>query len=135
MPRMGTLAGASGEERFGTSRMTYSSAEARTVWPSRRIPGACLMTSTSGPPRPLVISPSAPLRMTSARLGDPDPRMAAENPAAIDSTDTKTMTTPAMPTMATIDEPRRAGMVLKLSAMTASVCVRPRMISFSSARR
>ena len=62
------------------------------------------MTSTSGPDRPLVISLSAPLRITSARDGEPEPRMAAVKPAAIDSTDTSTTTTPAMPTMATPDE-------------------------------
>ena len=85
------------------------------------MPGACLMISTSGPPRPLVISLSAPLRMTSARLADPDPRMAAANPAEIDSTDTKTTTTPAMPITATADEPSLAGMVRRLSAMMATV--------------
>ena len=94
----------------------------RRVWPSRRMPGACLMMSTSGPPRPLVISLSAPLRMTSARLGEPERCIAAVKPAAIDSTDTKTTTTPAMPTIATSDEPSRGGMVRRLSAMTASVC-------------
>jgi hypothetical protein len=66
---------------------------------------------------------SAPLRMTSARSGDPDPCMAAEKPAAIDSTDTKTTTTPAMPMMATADELSLAGSVLKLSDMTATVCL------------
>ena len=65
------------------------------------MPGACLMMSTSAPETPLVISLSAPLRITSARSGDPDPCIAAANPAAIDSTDTNTTTTPAMPTMAT----------------------------------
>ena len=85
------------------------------------MPGACLMTSTSGPPRPLVISLSAPLRMTMARVGDPDPRIAAVNPDAIESTDTNTTTTPAMPTMATPDEPSRCGMVRRLSAVTAMV--------------
>src|SRR5262245_30301454 len=86
------------------------------------MPGACLITSTSGPPRPLVSSLSAPLRVTSARLGDPDPCIAAENPAAIDSTETNTTTTPAMPTIATAEELRRAGIVRRFSAMTAVVC-------------
>ena len=73
------------------------------------MPGACLMMSTSAPPRPLVISLSAPLRITSARVGEPEPRIAAVKPAAIDSTETSTTTTPAMPTMATPDEPSRCG--------------------------
>ena len=85
------------------------------------MPGACLMTSTSGPLRPLVISLSAPLRITSARSGEPDPCIAAVKPAAIDSTDTNTTTTPAMPTMATPDELRRCGIVRMFSASTASV--------------
>ena len=47
--------------------------------------------------------------------------MAAVNPEAIDSTETSTITTPAMPMMATPDEPRRCGMVRRLSAVTAMV--------------
>src|SRR5688572_5657197 len=86
------------------------------------MPGACLITSMSAPSSPLVISVSAPLRITSARLGEPDPCMAAENPAAIDSTETNTTTTPAMPTIATAEELRRAGIVLRFSAITAVVC-------------
>ena len=93
------------------------------------------MMSTSGPPRPLVISLSAPLRITSARTVEPDCSMAAEKPCAIDSTDTSTMTTPAMPTMATPEEPRRCGMVRRFSIVTAMVCLMKFTISFSSARR
>jgi hypothetical protein len=81
------------------------------------------MMSTSGPSRPLVNSVSEPLRMTSARPGEPDPCMAAEKPAAIDSTDTKTTTTPAIPMMATADELSLAGIVRRLSAITAAVCL------------
>ncbi len=55
------------------------------------MPGACLMMSTSGPLSPLVISLSAPLRMTSARSGEPAPRIAAVNPSPIDSTATSTI--------------------------------------------
>ena len=77
--------------------MTYSSADASAAWPVRRMPGACLMMSTSAPSRPLVNSLSAPLRITSARFGEPDPVIAAEKPAAIDSTETNTTTTPANP--------------------------------------
>src|SRR5688572_22026861 len=85
------------------------------------MPGACLMTSTSGPSSPLVSSVSAPLRITSARPGEPEPCIAAAKPAAIDSTETNTTTTPAIPIMATADELRRAGMVRKFSAMMAAV--------------
>ena len=84
--------------------MTYSSAEASGVWPSRAMPGACLMTSASGPSKPLVISLS-----DAAAQHERAPRRAgacsaAAKPAAIDSTDTNTTTTPAMPMMATADE-------------------------------
>src|SRR6478672_8790788 len=85
------------------------------------MPGASFTVSTPMLSMPLVSSLSAPLRRTSARSGEPEPRMAAEKPAAIDSTDTKTTTTPAMPTIATPDEPSRAGIVRRLSAITASV--------------
>src|SRR4030095_14993254 len=121
IPRIGTWA-AVPVDFFGRSMITNSSAELSGDCPLRRTPGACLMTSTSGPPRPLVISLSAPLRITSARLGEPDPVMAAGNPAAIESTDTKTTTTPAMPMTATPDELRRCGIVRRLSALTVSVC-------------
>ena len=79
------------------------------------------MRSASPPLTPLVISLSAPLRITSARDGDPDSRIAAVKPEAIDSTETSTTTTPAMPTMATPDEPRRCGIVRRLRAVTARV--------------
>ena len=121
MPRTGTFAGASGDDFFGRSIITISSAAASGVWPSRLIPGACLMTSTSVPLRPLVISLSAPLRITSARSGEPEPCIAAVKPAAIDNTDTNTTTTPAMPMMATPDELRRCGIVRMFRASTASV--------------
>src|SRR6478735_3690306 len=89
--------------------------------PSRKSPGACLMMSTSGAEIPLVISLSAPLRSTSARESDPVCSIAAEKPCAIDNTDTSTITTPAMPTMATPEEPSRCGMVLKFNIVTANV--------------
>src|SRR5687767_13693546 len=89
------------------------------------------MMSTSAPPRPLVISLSAPLRITSARTGDPDASIAAAKPCAIDNTETSTITTPAMPTIATPDEPRRCGMVRRLTIVTASVCLRKFTVSYS----
>src|SRR5678816_2099510 len=72
---------------------------------------------------PLVSSVSAPVRRMRARSGEPDPVIAAANPAAIESTETKTMTTPAMPIMATADEPSREGIVRRLTDMTAIVCL------------
>ena len=87
--------------------MTNSSADAIGRLPSRRRPGACLITSVSAPPSPLVISESAPLRMMRTRLGEPAAVMAARNPSAIDNTATNAITTPAMPTMATTEEPSR----------------------------
>src|SRR5687767_14129744 len=89
------------------------------------------MMSTSGPPRPLVITLSAPLRITIARTGDPDASMAATKPCAIDNTETSTITTPAIPTIATPDEPRRCGMVRRLTIVTANVCFRKFTVSFS----
>src|SRR5690606_3722594 len=79
----------------------------------------------SGPPRPLVISESAPLRITMARSGDPASCIDALNPSAIDSTATRTTTTPAMPMMATMDDPSRCGMVRRLSTVTATICLSP----------
>jgi hypothetical protein len=105
-PRIGTLAEVL-VDFFGMSMMTKSSAERSAFCPSRRVPGACLITSTSFRLRPLVISLSAPLRITMARDGEPEPRIAAVKPDAIDSTETNTTTTPAMPTMATPDDPSR----------------------------
>src|SRR5262245_14063083 len=87
------------------------------------------MMSTSAGPSPLVISLSAPLRITSARLSEPDSSIAAAKPCAIDNTETSTITTPAMPTMATPEEPSRCGMVRRLSNVTAMVW----LIRFTSA--
>src|SRR2546428_533061 len=87
------------------------------------MPGASLMILVSVPGIPLVISVSAPGRRISARPGEPDPVIACENPAEIDSTDTKTTTTPAIPMIATAEEPSLPGMVRRLSIRTATVCL------------
>src|SRR6185295_18305982 len=73
--------------------------------------------------RPLVISESAPARITRTRFGEPALTMAARKPADTDNTATNTMTTPAMPTIATADELMRRGIVRMLSIVTASVCL------------
>ena len=88
------------------------------------IPGACFMISTASPARPLVISSSAPPRMTMARSGSPALCIVRENPSAIDNTATNTMTTPAMPTTATADEPSRSRIVRMLSQVTEKIWVK-----------
>jgi len=87
------------------------------------MPGASLMILVSVPSSPLVISVSEPGRITSARPREPDPTIALENPAEIDNTDTKTTTTPAIPIMATAEEPNLLGIVRRLSIITAAVCL------------
>src|SRR5262245_11496578 len=87
------------------------------------MPGASLMILISGPSIPLVISVSAPARNTSARPCEPDPAIALENPAEIDSTETNTTTTPAIPMMATAEEPSLCGIVRRLRDNTATVCL------------
>ncbi len=118
MPRIGTLAGVP-VDRFGRSTTTKSSAAATGRPPSCAMPGACLTMSVSGPVRPLVISDCDPLRRTIARSGDPVPCTAALKPSPIDSTDTSTTTTPAMPMTATIEELSRCGIVRMLTSVTA----------------
>ena len=102
------------------------------------MPGACRMRSDSVPLTPLVISLSAPLRITSARDGEPDSPIAAVKPAAIDSTDTSTTTTPAMPMMATPDEPRRLRNGPQVEQRDGDGLTNPvehRSLSLSAARR
>src|SRR3954454_4245531 len=88
------------------------------------MPGACFMISTASPASPLVISLSAPPRMMMARSGAPAVCIVREKPSAIDRTATKTITTPAMPTTATADEPRRSRMVRMLSQATEKIWVK-----------
>ena len=120
---------------FGRSMMTISSAAASAAPAVAPIPGACLMTSTSGPLRPLVISLSAPPRMTSARSGEPDAlhrRLKSgcnrqhrdeHDDDAGDADD------------GDADELSRCGMVRMFSESTASVCVSHCMVMCASARR
>ncbi len=67
------------------------------------------MSRVSARPNPLTISLSAPLRRTMAASGDPEAVIARRNPAAIESTPTSTSTTPAMPMIVAMTEPRRCG--------------------------
>src|SRR5262245_6310075 len=87
------------------------------------MPGASLMILVSSPASPLVISVSEPARKTRARPVEPEPPIAAEKPAEIDSTDTNTTTTPAIPIIATAEEPNRLGIVRRLTNMMATVCL------------
>ena len=61
-----------------------------------------MISRASSPENPLVISVSLPVRSTMIRSGSPAFVIADLNPSAIERTDTKTITTPAMPMMATI---------------------------------
>ena len=63
------------------------------------------MSRASSPPNPLVISVSLAARRTMTVRGSPVPCMAARNPSAIERTAVNTMTTPAMPMTATVDDP------------------------------
>ena len=80
------------------------------------------MILVSVPAIALVISVSDPALITKARSAEPDPFIALENPAEIDRTETKTTTTPAMPMMATAEEPSLPGIVRRFSIITAVVC-------------
>ena len=89
--------------------MTNSSPDATGPCSPRRTPGASPMRRTSSRVRMLIISLSAPERITIAVSGEPVVAIVLRKPSAIDSTATNTATTPAMPTTATSDEAERAG--------------------------
>ena len=101
--------------------MTKSSGEAIGPSGPRSMPGASTISFASSPDSPLVISVSLPDRMTITRSGSPAPVIAALNPSAIDSTAVKTMTTPAMPMIATVDEPSRWPIDRRVTPVTAIV--------------
>ena len=109
-------------DRFGRSTITNSSAEASgrlAVAPdARRLLDRCRPRR-----RPGRWSSRCRRRCASRARASGEPGVAhrGRKPSAIDSTDTNTTTTPAMPTMATADEPSRCGIVRRLSAVTASV--------------
>src|SRR5207244_2161990 len=54
--------------------------------------------------------------------GSPTVAMAALKPSAIDSTPRKTTTTPAMPMIATVDDPSRWRIERRLTPVTAMIC-------------
>jgi hypothetical protein len=70
---------------------------------------------------PLVISESAPARITITVSSSPTVFIALRNPSAIDSTPTNTITTPMMPTTATADDPARCPSDRRLTLVTAMI--------------
>ncbi len=137
-PRRGTFATVF-VLRFSKSTMTNSSPEATGPFAPRRTPAASPMIRTSSRDRALTISLSEPARITTAVSGDPVDCMVARKPSAIESTAMNTATTPAIPTMATMEEPSRWRIVRMFSSVTIATCdsqpMGPRMIRSSSARR
>ena len=105
-PRSGTLATVP-VVRFSRSTTTKSSAEATGPPSLRRTPAASLMMRVSARARALLSSLSLPPRMTIAVSEEPAPASADWKPSAIESTATKTSTTPATPTIATAEAPTR----------------------------
>ena len=130
-PRSGTFA-AVPVVRFGTSTTTNSSAEATGPPSVRCTPAASFTIRALARSSTLLNSVSLPPRITIAVSGDPAPTIAARNPSAIDSTATKTITTPVTPTTATADDPARSGIVRSVSAVTVKICVRKRIGSASA---
>ena len=120
-PRSGTLA-PEPVDRMGLSIMTKSSAEAIGPSAPRATPSVSAMMRVVGPPRPLIISPSAPLRRMITVSGDPDTVMACRNPFAIDKTATKTATTPAIPKTAAAVDPLREKTVIRLNVESEKTC-------------
>ena len=118
-PRSGTFATLP-VLRFGTSTTTNSSADATGAPSVRRIPAASLTIRVLASASVLLSSESLPPRMTIAVSGDPAPVRAAWNPSAMDSTATKTITTPVTPITATAEDPARWGSVRSVSAVTAN---------------
>ena len=118
-PRSGTLASVP-VERFGRSTTTNSSGEASALPPARAAPGACATTSASDLSITLVISLSAPERITMAVSGEPVEVITRRNPSPIDNTPTSTATTPAMPNIAATADPRRVGRLRILKPISAA---------------
>src|SRR5712691_4584953 len=120
-PRSGTLASVC-VERLGRLTTTNSSGDTSAFPLARAIPGASPMTFASSRPRMLIISLSAPERMTIAASGAPVDSIVFLNPWPIESTPTSTATTPATPNIAVAAAPLRRGRVRRLNSMSALVC-------------
>ena len=70
--------------------------------------------------RPLIISESLPARRMTAVSGDAEEVMVLRKPSAMESTATKTATTPMTPKAAAAEAPRRCPIVRRLSPVTAA---------------
>ena len=102
--------------------MTKSSGEATAPSSSRWMPGVSMIRRAVSPLRPLVISVSLPARITMTVCGSPTSLIAFRKPSAIDSTPRNTSTTPAMPMIATTEEPIRCEIDRRLTPVTAKIC-------------
>src|ERR1035441_8749116 len=107
--------------------MTNSSADASGPVSVRATPGASAMMRVLSRRKPLTISVSAPLRRTIAASGEPEAVMAFSKPTPMESTPTRTATTPAMPMTAAATDPRRCGMLSKPNLLTEATCESPVM--------
>ena len=92
---------------------------------ARRTPAASLTMRVSARARALLSSLSLPPRMTIVVSGEPAPESAAWKPSAIKSTATKTRTTPATPTTATVEAPARCRSVRSESVVMTMVRLSP----------
>jgi hypothetical protein len=101
--------------------ITSSSGDASGPDASFAIPGFSWMKRTCSPPSPLVISLSAPERITITVSSSPVAAMALRKPSAIERTPTNTMTTPTIPKIATAEEPRRWRIDRRLTLVTAII--------------
>src|SRR5262249_49620697 len=98
--------------------ITNSSGEASGPWAVRARPGASAMMRVCSRPRPLVISLLDPLRKTTTESGGAPEVITLRKPTAIESTPTRTATTPATPITAAITDPRRCGMPIRPNFVT-----------------
>jgi hypothetical protein len=87
------------------------------VWST---PGASEMIRVSSRSRPLIISLSLPARSTIAVSGAAVEVIAFLTPSAIENTAIDTITTPATPTIVASEEPRRWGIVRRLTQVTVA---------------
>ena len=117
-PRSGTLASVP-VERFGRLITTNNSADTSGPDFPCTTPGASPTIRDSSRLMPLIISESAPLRRMTALRGEPATTIALRNPLAMESTPTKTATTPAIPNTAANDEPLRCMSVAKERRVTS----------------
>src|SRR6266850_2984826 len=116
-PRNGTLLGSVWPWR-GSSTITNSSADTSGCpAASRARAGRLASTVAWSRPTPLDISASEPARSMITRVGRPVLASVCRKPSPMASTETRTPTTPAIPTTTTSEVPRRCGMFLRLMSV------------------